>query len=285
MNQQDGNMQRLRVNHLWIGWTLFKRDFAGSFFSPIIYIAVTAACLVSTFFMVNYLNALSKVSVLVSVDPLSVPRFFAVALMALFIGVLCSMSITGEREHRTLEVLFYGPVTPWSFVLAKFGYGIALFLLALALFTLYLLVESTITNLALGTRSLKAIGISFFLVWPMISFSLLLSAAFKRVRNVVLLFIGIFLAFTGIQIVYNFLLGIPPESISLFLLYMRETLAILLKALRWVSPFSYIARATTNIHVGLSMSIGWIIVCAVLYSLFLLTMTIFVLKKRGVIYG
>jgi ABC-type transport system involved in multi-copper enzyme maturation permease subunit len=285
MNQRDGKEQQFRVNHLRVGWVLFKRDFIGSLLSPAIYIAVTVACLISTFFVVNYLNTLNKVSVLVSVDPLSAPLFFAIALIALYIGVISSISITGEREHRTLEVLFYGPVTPWSLVLAKFSYGIAIFLFALAFFTLYLLVESTITNLALGPRSLKSIGISFFLVWPMVSFSLLLSAILKRVRNAVLLFIGIFLVLTGLQIAYGLLLSIPSESISLFLLYVREGLAILLKGLQWVSPFSYIAKATTDMSLNSPLSIGWSILFAFFYSSFLLILAIFVFKKRGVVYG
>jgi len=275
------NEQQFRVNHLRIGWILFKRDFIGGLLSPAVYIAVTAACLISTFFVVNYLNTLNKVSVLVSVDPLSAPLFFAVTLMALYIGVISSISITGEREHRTLEVLFYGPVTPWTLVLAKFSYGIAIFLFAQVFFTFYLLVESTFTNLAFGPKTLKSIGISFFLIWPMVSFSLLLSAALKSVRNAVLLFVGIFLALTGLQIAYGLLLGIPPESISLFLLYVREGLAILLKGLQWVSPFSYIARVTTDMPLSFPLPVGWSILFAFFYSSFLLIAAIFVLKKRG----
>jgi ABC-type transport system involved in multi-copper enzyme maturation permease subunit len=283
MNYRGGNEQQFRVNHLRIGWILFKRDFIGSLLSPVVYIAVTAACLISTFFVVNYFDTLSKVSVLVSVDPLSIPLFVAVALIALYIGMISSISITGEREHRTLEVLFYGPVTPWSLVLAKFSYGIAVFLFAQVFFTFYLLVESAILNLSLGPSSLKSLGISFFLVWPMVSFSLLLSAALKRVRNAVLLFVGIFLALMGLQIAYSLLLSIPPESISLFFLYVREGLAILLRGLQWVSPFSYIARATTDMAVGVAMAAGWSILFAVLYTSFLLIATIFVLRKRGVV--
>lgn len=277
------NEQQFRFNHLRIGWILFKRDFIGGLLSPAVYIAVTAACLISTFFVINYLNTLNKVSVLVSVDPLSAPLFFAVALMALYIGVISSISITGEREHRTLEVLFYGPVTPWTLVLAKFSYGIAIFLFAQVFFMFYLLIESIFTNLAFGPKTLKTIGVSFFLIWPMVSFSLLLSAALNRVRNAVLFFVGIFLALTGLQIAYGLLSGIPSESISLFLLYVREGLAILLKGLQWISPFSYIARATTGMPLSFPLPVGWSILFAFFYSSFLLIAAIFVLKKRGVI--
>jgi ABC-type transport system involved in multi-copper enzyme maturation permease subunit len=282
---QSRNEHQFRINHLRVGWILFKRDFIGSLLSPATYIAVTAACLISTFFVVNYFDILRKVSVLVSVDPLSVPLFVAVVLITLYIGVISSIAITGEREHRTLEVLLYGPVTPWSLILAKFSYGIAVFLFALAFFIFYLLVEATIMNLSLGLRSLKTVGIAFFLVWPMVSFSLLLSAALKRVRNAVLLFVGIFLALMGLQIAYSLLLSIPPESISLFLLYLREGLAILLKGLQWVSPFSYIVRATPDLATGVSIPVGWSILFALLYTSFLLIAAIFVLRKRGVVCG
>lgn len=277
--------QQCRLNHVRIGWILFKRDFIGGLFSPAVYIAVTVACLIATFFVANYLITLNKMFVLVSVDPLSTPLFFAVVLMALYIGVISSISISGEREHGTLEVLFYGPVTPWMLVFAKFSFGIAIFLFAQVFFMFYLLIQSIFTNLVFGKNTLKTIGASFFLVCPLVSFSLLLSVALNRVRHAVLLFIGIFLALTGLQVVYGLLSGIPPESISLFLLYLREGLAILLKGLQWVSPFSYIARATTDIPLGFSISIVWSILLALCYSALLLIAAIVVLKKRGVICG
>ena len=80
------------------------------------------------------------------------------------------------------------------------------------------------------------------------SFSLLLSATLKRVRNSVLLFMGIFLALVGLQIAFGLIVKIAPESIPLFLLYVRETLGILLQGLEWVSPLSYVARATMDIR-------------------------------------
>ena len=282
MNPQGGCAKGARVNHLRVGWVLLKRDILGSLLSPAFYIAVTAACLLSTFLFANYLDTLNKVTVMVSVDPSSIPLFFAVALMALYLGVTSSISITGEREHRTLEVLLYGPVTAGSVVLSKFFRDLAIFLFGLVFFTVYLIVVSAMTNLALGPRSFWSIATSFFLVWPMISFSVFLSAALRRVRSAVLLFIGVFLGLAGVQIASSLLLHVPPESISLFLLYVREALVILSRWLQWVSPFSYIARTTMDMTIGVSRSAGWYVLIAFLYSSLLLVMAVLVLKKRGV---
>lgn len=284
MNLQKAGVKRAGVNQLRVGWVLFKRDLLGSLLSPAVYIVITVSCLLSTFFVGNYLNTIDKLSVTVSVDPSSIPLFFTVSIMALYLGLTSSVSITSEREHRTLEVLFYGPVNHFSFVLSKFFRDLAILLLSLAFFTFYLFIESYLTNLAFGPDSIGSICISFFLIWPIVSFSLFLSAAVRRVRNSVLLFIAVFLALAGLQITYALLLGIPSQSISLFLLYIRETLAILLTALQWISPFSYLLGRSIDMGLGLSNTSGWYILFAVLYSALLLGLANLVLKRRK-IYG
>ena len=281
MNHLYEEDMRMPVNHLRIGWVLFKRDLTRSVFSPAPYIATTVSCLVSTFVVINYLDTLEKVSVLVSIDPSGIPLFVAVVLMSLYLGVSSSISITEEKEHRTLEILFYGPVTSWSLVLAKFCRDLTVFFFVLLFYVFFLLVESSITNLAIGPQSFKSMGIAFFLIWPMISFSLFLSAAMRRVRNAVVFFVIIFFVLAGLQVSHDLLLRIPPQSISLFLLYVRETLSIISKVLQWVSPFSYIAQTTYYMIGGVFRHAEWHLLFAVLYSSFILITACLVLKKKG----
>ena len=282
MNHPVGEIKHRAVNHLRIGWVLFKRDLTRSVFSPAPYIATTVSCLVSTFFVINYLDTLEKVSVLVSVDPSGVPLLVAIMLMSLYLGISSSISITDEKERRTLEILFYGPITSWTLVLAKFCRDISVFFFVLLFFVCYLLVASSITNLAIGPRSFKSIGIAFLLIWPMISFSLLLSSALQRVRNAVVFFVIIFFVLAGLQVSHNLLLRIPPESISLFLLYVRETLSILSKVLQWISPFSYIGQITFYVTGGVFRPADWHLLFAVLYSSIILITAALVLNKKGV---
>ena len=165
------------VNHFKIGWVLFKRDLIERLFSPITYIGMTVVCLLSTFMVVNYLDTLEKLSIIVSVDPSRATLFFAVIFMALYLGVTSSMAIAQEREHRTLEVLFCGPITYTTFVLSKFFRDVVVFFIFLIVLVGFLLVESQITNLALGPKSLQSIALSFFLIWPTLSICLLIGSS------------------------------------------------------------------------------------------------------------
>jgi ABC-type multidrug transport system permease subunit len=264
---------------LRVGWVLYRRDLVGTLLSPSVYAVVTAACLLLTFFMVSYLDTVSSLAVFVSEDPARIPLFFTMAFLSLYLGVASSISISAEREHRTFEVLFYGPVTPLLRLLSIFLRDLAVFLLAAVVFLLDLWIVSRLTNLSLGPGILRSIGFSFFLVWPMIGFSLLLSSLTRRVRKAVLLFVTIFVALAGLQIAAGLLSSIPAESISLFLLYVRRTLSALLQAAQWVSPFAYIARLNEPMGAGSPAGIGWILLAGILYAAVLLALAVLVLKK------
>ncbi len=267
------------IDRLRVGWVLYRRDLLLALFSPSIYLCLSAACLLLAFFVVNYLNTVSQLSVLVSADPARIPLFFSVAFISLYLGVTSSISISSEREHRTLEVLFYGPVTPLARILSIFLRDLSVFLLAAVFFVLDILIASSFTNLALGPYSLSTIGASFFLVWPMVSFSLLLSSCFRRVRKAVLLFVTIFIGLAGLQIASSLLSAIPTESISLFLLYVKQAFLAVLRVSQWVSPFSYIARLNDTVLSGSTLHLGGYVLAAVGYSVLLLLLATAVLKR------
>jgi hypothetical protein len=87
-----------------------------------------------------------------------------------------------------------------------------------------------------------------------------------------------------IQIAHSFLYSMPPDTISQFLLYIRQVLAIVLAVLQWISYISYIAAATGDMPASIPISLFWYAVVGVLYSFFLLFLTITIMRKRG-IYG
>ena len=277
-------INKTHISYLQIGWVLFKRDLTERLLSPVTYIGMTVVCLLSTFMVVNYLDTLEKISIIVSVDPSHATLFFAVIFMALYLGVTSSMAIAQEREHRTLEVLFCGPITSTTFVLSKFFRDVAVFFIFLIVLVCFLILESKITNLALGPKSLQSIGLSFFLIWPTLAFCLLISSLARRVRNAILIFIIVIFILGTIQVAHGFLYSMPPDKISLFLLYIRQVLAVVLTALQWISHLSYIAAATGGMPASIPISLFWYVVVGVLYSFCLLFLTITIMRKRG-IYG
>ncbi len=267
------------VSRLQVGWVLYRRDLLATLLSPAIYVIVTAACLLLTFFVVSYLDTVENLAVFVSADPARIPLFFCVAFLALYLGITSSIAISTEREQRTFEVLFYGPVTPVQRLAAIFLRDLSVFLLAVLVFVLDLWVTSRVTNLSLGPGSLRSAGYSFLLVWPMIGFSLLLSSSVRRVRKAVLLFVTVFVVLAGLQIAQGLMYSIPSASASLFLLYVRRALSAFLDIVQWVSPFSYIARLNGSAGPGAAAGIGWVLPAAVLYALLLLALATLVLKK------
>ncbi len=223
------------------GGILYLRDLKSSLFSPFPYILVTAVCLLSTYFLRNFMAAVYALSLTVSADPSRLPLSVSVIALALYLGITSSISLSHEREQKTLEVLFYGPVTPSMRIAALFLRDMSVFLMALGFLFVHALVVSLTANLATGAQSLRAAALSLPLVCPMIGLSLLLSALCRKARSSVLLFIGLFVLMAGLPAVFVVLSSIPLESATLFMLYIRRALSALLEWVKWISPFSYLS--------------------------------------------
>ena len=264
-----------------VGATLYLRDLKAKLFSPFPYLLLALICLLSTYFLGNLLKVISSLSVMVSADPFQIPLFFSVIAIALYLGVTSSTSISHEREQRTLEVLFFGPVTAEVRILALFFRDISVFLISVAFFLVHALVYSLATNLSLGVLSLRTAALSLPLVCPMVGLSLLLSASCRRARTSVLLFVCLFVLLAGLQLASMVLASIPAESISLFVLYLRRALAVFLDWILWISPFSYISRIGGMLETGASRPMGWTVLAALTYTAGLLAAARLVLSKRG----
>ncbi len=275
LNRQRDCPPRLRVVR-----TLYLRDLTTVLFSPYVYLLGVLACALASYFAGVFLTTVSSLSVLVSPDPLRIPLVFTAVAVAVYLGISSSIAITHEREQRTLEVLFYGPVTPGARIAALFLRDISVFLIVVAFFFLEALLVSLTTNLTLGASSLRAAGLSVALVCPMVGFSLLISAAFRKTRAAVLLFISLFVILSGLQLASMILDSVSAESASLFVLYLRRALSLFLSWARWLSPFAYIARVGEFLDAGAQAPTG-IVAAALLYAAGLLAAATAVLRRRG----
>jgi hypothetical protein len=84
----------------------------------------------------------------------------------------------------------------------------------------------------------------------------------------------------GLQAAYIVVSGLPAENLSLFVIYMRQTLNLVLNIVQWLSPFAYIARINESAVAGPGLSSGWYLVLAVIYAVGLLALATLVLAKR-----
>jgi hypothetical protein len=263
------------------GKILYLRDLKSALYSPFPYILVTAVCLLSTYFLRNFMAAVSALSLTVSTDPSRLPLSVSVIAMALYLGITSSTSLSHEREQKTLEVLFYGPVTPAMRIGALFLRDLSVFLLALGFFFVHALVVALTANLAAGAQSLRTAGLSLPLVCPMIGLSLLLSAMCRKTRSSVLLFISLFVLMAGLQAVFAALSSIPLENASLFVLYIKRALSAFLEWAKWISPFSYLSRIGGMLSDGGPYEARWTVLAALAYSAALLAAACLALARKG----
>ena len=267
-------------NRLRVFRTLYVRDLISVLYSPFVYLLGVLVCALASYFAGVFLTTVSSLSIMVSADPLRIPLAFTAIAVAVYLGVSSSIAITHEKEQKTLEVLFYGPVTPAARVGALFFRDLSVFLIVVALFFAEALVVSLTTNLTLGAPSLRAAALSVALVCPMLGFSLLLSAAFRKTRSAVLLFVSLFVVLSGLQLASMVLDSVPVESASLFVMYLRRALSLFLSWARWLSPFAYIARVGEFLEAGGQAAAGTV-AAALAYAFGLLGAATIVLKRRG----
>jgi len=261
---------------------LIKRDLSSSLHGLGVYIATFISFLSSSFILKNYLDSIRENNISISSDPLNYPLFISVIIISFYLAILSAISISRERDQGTLEVLFYGPVSCPSYVLAKYLKDILLYLGVVGFFLIYFLGVSGLTNLGFSCGLVQGIFLSIFSVSCAISFGLFISSFTNRVRSSILYLVGIFLAFLAVQFSHTILLSIPEENMVPALIYLENTLSVISKGVEWVSPFSYLNRGMDAVSLGnfwlYAMNVGYCII----YSAILLTFSMLILERKGV---
>ena len=262
--------------------TLTKRELVSSLRGWGIYIAAFVSFLVSSWMLNNHLNTLKENTIIITSYPLETPLSWSVIIVSLYLVFISAISISREREQGTLEVLWYGPVSSFSYLLGKYFKDIILYLIVLVFFGVYFWVVSTITNLGFTIDLAKAFLVSIFVVSCFVSFGLFISSLATRVRSSVIWLVGILLAFLALWFANSILNLLPEESLSSSLLYIRRTLSLIFTLINWISPFSYLSRGMGSIPVGNNLIYTLNIVYSIIYSVILLSLSMFILKRKGV---
>ncbi|MCD6317964.1 ABC transporter permease subunit [Candidatus Aerophobetes bacterium] len=261
---------------------LIKRELVSSLQGWGFYGAIFVSLIVCSFLLKNFMGGIREENILISSYPLNFPLFVSVIIISFYLVVISAISISREREQGTLEILFYGPVSSFSFTIGKYFKDIFLYLITLIFFAAYFFGVSALTNLGFTYSLVKSLGLSIFWVSCVISFGLFISSLTGRVRSSIIWLVAILLAFLAIQFAHSAFLSFPKEALSTPLLYLRRTLYYLSKGISWVSPFSYISRGMESIQIESMklylLNIGYCIV----YSVIFLTLSVYILKLKGV---
>jgi len=261
---------------------LAKRELLSSLYGWGLYIAIFISFLVSSFILKNFLQGIRENNIFISSYPLNFPLFTSVVIISLYLVIVSAISISREREQGTLEVLFYGPVSSFSFLMGKYITDMLLYFIILGFFAIYFLGVSLLTNLGFTIALVKAFVVSIFLASCVISFGLFISSLTGKVRSSIVWLIGILLAFLGIWFLQNIFLRIPSEALSSWMRYLQKTIGIIYHFVNWVSPFSYLSRGMESIWLGSMKPFLLNILYSVLYTVILLALSVHILRAKGV---
>jgi len=261
---------------------LTKRELLSSLYGWGIYGAMFVSFLVSSFIIRNFLKGIGENNILISSYPLNFPLFISVIVISLYLVIVSAVSISREREQGTLEVLFYGPVSSFSFLLGKYFTDMILYFIITGFSLIYFFGVSLLTNLGFTPILLKAYLLSIFIASCVISFGLFISSLTGRVRSSIIWIIGILIAFLVIWFLQNIFLYFPPEVLSPPLRYIQKALSVAYYFINWISPFSYLSRGMESIQLGSPKPFLLNILYSVIYTVVLLSLSVYILKAKGV---
>jgi ABC-type transport system involved in multi-copper enzyme maturation permease subunit len=243
---------------------------------------VALGMLVTTIVLRGHLDALTRNHVLVLADAFSLPFFVAATLAMLFLALSSAAMVAREREQGTLETLFYGPVDPAAYVLAKQVAQLTAYLPMALLIGLLFVADAAMTGLYLNGSFVLELLFSVATAAAIVALGLLLSTLTRSVRTSFALFAALIALFLTVHFGSELLSGVRVANNYSPLLLVRDLAIGLDRLLRLLSPFTALENGVDAVVRGdslayleaLTLSLGQ---CAVL-----LTAAIWALQRRGV---
>jgi ABC-type transport system involved in multi-copper enzyme maturation permease subunit len=246
------------------------------------YVALTLALIAATWILLVDVRALKAAGLLVLTDPFRPSVGIAMLVLALFFAVSAAVSAARDRESGTLEVLFYGPVDEVTYIVGKAGGLLLAYLAVLPLLLASLALLSWMSGFALTLPILVSVALSIVPVAQIVGFGILLSIGIGRVRSAVLLLVGVVGVLLGIEAAYGMVQLVPILDPSSPVLPLRDALAALDAACRWISPFAYLERVVDGATRGTWQSALLSLAAAVVYAVVMIGLAAWWLRRRGV---
>lgn len=246
------------------------------------YVALTVALIAATWMLLIDARALEAGGLLVLADPFRSPLAIAMLVLAVFLAVWAAVSAARDRESGTLEVLFYGPVDEVTYILGKVGGLLLAYLAALPLLLASLALLAVMTGFALTPMILASLLLSIVPAAEIVGFGVLLSVGTSRVRNAVLLLVGVIAVLMGITVAHGMVLLVPITDPASPILPLRDALGALGVGVSWVSPFAYLERVVGGVLSGAWWSAGISLAAALACTAAMIALAALWLRRRGV---
>lgn len=211
-----------------------------------IYVTIAIALVMSTLAIHNTLRFTESNVVFVARQPLFLPIFICTVLVSLYLGAIASVSVSRERDRKTLEALMYGPVDESAFLLGIFLAHVQIFLVALAFLFIWSNLAVWLLNLGISLEVYSVFFVSVVMASAIVAFGLLTAVWGDKTRTALVIFILILLFLTGVQIadqiVSNMVVSSNPTSNDPILI-IRNALAIVTRLVQWLSPYAQLIQA------------------------------------------
>lgn len=260
---------------------LAGRDLTETARSPVPYAVASLSAIAATLVLRSHLATFASESVFVTADPALLPLALALGIAAIYLTIGAAGLVAGEREHRTLEVLFTTPATPYALILAKFMWAAALLFALTAAIVFQVAAAGFFTNLGGGAATALSALIVAVAALPCPAVGLLVSVWMRRARTAVAVAVLLLACPAAADVAGQWLAAIPPSDLALWQLYIREGLVAAIGLLGWLSPMGAMMRAMEWVNGTSVHSLSFILGIAFGYTATVLFISTFSLARRG----
>ena len=247
------------------------------------YAVVAVAAALAGFVLQNDLHRVQEDGLLVIGDPFAVSLYGGVLLLSVYLAASAAMAVAREREQGTVELLSYGPVSAFSYLLAKFTSHVLQYMFLVVLLLGSYLLLAVATGLHLRGTTLLAMALSIGPAAAAAALGLLVAALIRRVRPTILAVLGLALGTVGLQVAREVLVRLPAPEFHVNPVQVLRWAAFAVSSItQWLLPFGYVDRELSVMLRGdLAGALG-VTVAACVYAAVVLALAATGLDRTGI---
>jgi ABC-type transport system involved in multi-copper enzyme maturation permease subunit len=268
------------VRQLSIAAILARRDLSAKLGSIWIYGLASAICAMTALLATGFRRTFETETISVSADPLAPVHGIVLVILALVLGMRAAISLSWERENRTMDVLLSGPATASALVAAKLATELVTLVMLGLVYSAYLILVRPVGDLDTALGGAASFWRLSVLVLPMIGLGLVISAGAGSVRSAVIVFLSVVLALATLEGASAWLDAQDPSELSLMAVYLRGLLSRATDWLDPVSPVAYLAEVAHNVAGGAAPAIVRL-VSGIVLLIALTVASVLLVRTRG----
>ena len=224
---------------------LTKREILSGIYGINVYFLIFLSCIMASIFFYTFLDTM-KNGIITGTPMLTTFIFSVIPLSGLYFGVSAVTSIAKERSEKTIEVLFYGPVSEENYILEKYINKMFLYCYFLSLVIIFFVLSDKFMNFGLGTNFLKVCFLSILIVSCAVSFGIFLSTLAPSENMSIVILIGFYVCM-GSLLILESMLGLSTHgNINII----QNMFLKIVHISRMIDPIHYFSLGMSSISDG-----------------------------------